>query len=190
MHSDLFRYALMQRTDSIWVDLDVIALRSFDAAGDWVFGFESNDSVNCAVLRIPRESKTLKGLLKITPDTVGFPPGLSRFRRIKYKLKSAGRGLPIERWPWGSVGPALLTRHLRETGEIVHALPPSAFYPVPYTDAGLLLIPDAITPESLPDDAWAVHLWASKLRKIRDAEHGGKVPPGSYLAQVIQDTSS
>ncbi|MFA7434327.1 MAG: hypothetical protein WCZ72_11540 [Gemmobacter sp.] len=188
LHSDLFRYALMQKTDSIWVDLDVIALRSLDGAGDWIFGFEADEKVNCAVLRLPHESRTLRALLEITPDTTGLPPWMTGFRRFKYWLKSAGRGLPIERWPWGAVGPTLLTHQLRKTGEIAHTLPQTVFYPVPYADAGLLLTPGAITCESLPPDTWAVHLWASRLGKIRASEHGGQIPPGSFLAQMLDES--
>lgn len=181
IHSDLFRYALLAQTDQIWVDLDIIALRSFNGAGDWLFGYETDTEVNNAVLRLPRDSKTLQKLKTLRVDTVGLPDMLTGMRRFKYWLKSGGRGLSIDRWPWGATGPRALTHYLRESGEIVHALPQSAFYAIPLSYAGRFVAPGAVTRDTLPADAWAAHLWGKELRQYLQKHHKGIVPQRSFL---------
>lgn len=187
LHSDLFRYALLAKTDKIWVDLDVIALRSFKEFGEWVFGYESNDSINCAVLRLPKDSKTLQELIKLTPDTVGIPEFFSQRRRIRYLIRTLGRGLPIDRWKWAWAGPRALTHALIQTGEIKHALPISAFYSVSYDDVEKFVAPGALPISSFPKDSWAIHLWASQLRTVINQEHGGRAPRDSFLDLALRD---
>lgn len=80
LHSDLFRYALQAKTDYIWVDLDIIALRSFDFPRPWVFGLETETEANNAVLKLPKDSQTLQELLKINERTIGLPPMMKGFQ--------------------------------------------------------------------------------------------------------------
>lgn len=136
IHANLFRYALLARTEAVWVDLDLLALRPLDIPGDWIFGWESERHVNNAVLRLPLASATLRALLALGPDTVGFPDYLRGLERAKLWLRTLGRGTTIDRWPWGATGPKALTHALRQTGEIRHALPVAAFYAVPAEEAG------------------------------------------------------
>ncbi|WP_152988233.1 hypothetical protein [Paracoccus sp. MKU1] len=186
LHADLFRYALLAQTDMIWVDLDIIALRPFAYASPWIFGYEGSSTVNNAVLRLPESSDTLRLLQQFQPDTVGLPPFMSGFRRFKYQLRTFGRGMSIERWPWGATGPRGLTHFLRLTGEISHALPVSAFYAISKDDAGRFLVPGALRASDLPSDAWCVHLWAKELRQELRRHHHGQVPAGSFLDLAIR----
>lgn len=187
LHSDLFRYQLMAKTEKIWVDLDVIALRPFDFDSAWVFGYESVDLVAMGVLRLPKSSRTLQGLLTLKPDMVGFPPYLSGFRLAKYWLRTAGRGLPLERWPWGGTGPRVLTHYLEQSGEIRYALPVSAFYSVPLHEAERFLEPGALTKADLPAEAWAVHLWGKDLRQAIAGRYAGQIPAGSFLDLTMRE---
>lgn len=187
LHSDLFRYALMDRSAAIWVDLDMIALRPFRFDSPYVFGFEDHaGSVNCAVLRMPRESQALRALLAFNEDTVGTPPLLTGFRKWKYRLRGLGRGLPIDVWPWGSIGPHALTHYLRETGEISHAMPVEAFYAVHISEMERFITPGALTPAQIPDSAYGLHLWGGLMRAHLAQHHGGQVPEGSYMAGLIE----
>ncbi|MDO5527870.1 MAG: hypothetical protein Q4F71_00550 [Paracoccus sp. (in: a-proteobacteria)] len=186
LHSDLFKYAMLAKIEMLWVDLDIIALKPFSFPSPWVFGYEGPDAVNGAVLGMPRESAALAALLEFKHDTIGLPQYLSGTRRLKYLLRSLGRGLPINRWPWVAVGPRALTYYLQMTGEISHTLPQSAFYHVPLENARLLVAPDAVSRESLPPEAWAVHLWGKKLRTVIAEEFGGTIPTGSFLANEME----
>lgn len=188
-HADLFRYALLGQTDMIWVDLDIIALRPFDGNARWIFGYEDETTVNNAILRLPKDSQTLRLLRQFHLGTRGIPPFMSGFRRLKYQVRTLGRGLPIDRWPWGSTGPRGLTHFLRVTGEIRHARPVSTFYAVPQHEAARFLVPDGLTMSDLPKEAWAVHLWAKDLRRELDRRHGGKVPEQSFLGRVLGEAA-
>ena len=185
LHSDLFRYAMIGQTDLIWVDLDIIALRSFDFPSPWVMGYETATELNGAVLRLPKDSVTLQELRRLRTDTVGYPPSFSPFRRWKYRLRTLGRGQPITRWAWGMAGPRALTHLARASGEIAHALPVSAFYAIPFTQAHRFAQPGALSRSDLPPDAVAVHLWGKELRAHLTVDFGGEVPDGSFLARAM-----
>lgn len=191
LHSDLFRYALMKKTNLIWVDLDLLALRKFDFNSDYVYGYESQSFINGAVLRIPHESPALKILTSFNEDTVGIPPGIEifSFEMIKFLIKSIfiRRSFHISSWPWGSVGPKVITHFLRKTGEDKHAFPIKAFYPLPFERVEDLLKPNLIKKDMFDKDCYAVHLWGKELRKIMNDKYGGKIPEGSFLFEYLND---
>jgi len=187
LHSDLFRYALIGKTNQIWVDLDIIALQPFSFDTDYIFGYESPHEVNGAVLKLPKSSTALKDLLKYTPEIRGYPPFLKTSRKFKYFLKSFGQGLPIEKWPWGSLGPRALTYHLSKTSEINFALPTEAFYPIPFENAENFLIPNLITAESFSIKTYGVHFWGNAVRKLLKSKYNGNIHADSYLGKCILD---
>lgn len=187
LHADIFRCFLMQKTDYIWVDLDVVALRSFDCLGDWVFGKETDSFVNNAVLKLPREAISLDVISKYSADFSGIPPFLMGSRKIRYQIKNFFKGgLSVEDWPWGALGPQLLTYALRQTGEIQHALPVSAFYAIGMHQIALFADPNGIDPSLIPQDAYALHLWGKELRIFLQTHHEGKAPKGSFIHQLLE----
>lgn len=185
LHSNFFRYALMRNTDHVWVDLDMIALRRFEFEGDRVYAHENSSRVNCAVLRMPKDSPALAELSKLGPGTRGIAPHITGLRRAKYWVRTLGRGVPVERWPWGSTGPRALSAHLKRTGEIRFALPAETFYPVPSTDCARFLAPGELSEASFGSATIGVHISASVVQRIAKARHGGRIPEGSFLAHQI-----
>lgn len=190
LHSDLFRYTLMDKTDYIWVDLDIIALKPFDFQSDWIVGFEANYSISGAVFRVPKTSHTIQALLKLEKDTKGIPPVLKGFQRFRYQLKSlAYGGLSIDRWPYAITGPGLITYYMKKFQEDKFALPPAVFYCIPIEEVGKLLTPFAITKSSLPKTAYGVHLWGKELRAQLD-EIGGEIPKNCFLDELLSQINS
>ncbi|MEH6772471.1 MAG: hypothetical protein V7668_00965 [Cereibacter changlensis] len=185
LHSNFFRYALMKKTEHVWVDLDMILLRPFDFEGDYILGHEGETRVNCAVLRMPKDSPALAELLRFQGGTRGIAPHVTGFRRFKYQVMTLGRGKPIEQWPWGSTGPRALSIFLRKHGEIHHALPVEAFYAIPPGECRRFLEPQGLSDESFGPGAYAVHLSASNVNKLLRREFGGVIPPGSFLGQHV-----
>lgn len=187
LHSDLFRFALMEKTNAIWVDLDIIALRSFNFPTDWIFAYESKSIVNGAVLKLPKDSQTLKHLSQYNSDYKGPPLHSTKgFRRFRYRLRSfLTGGMTIDLWPWGSLGPLALTHFLRQTGEIKHAYPINAFYSIPLKEVERFVKPGALSDKDIPKDAWALHLWGKELRQIIEEKYYGDVPDGSFLAKHL-----
>nr|WP_111297723.1 hypothetical protein [Paracoccus saliphilus] len=186
LHSNFFRFALMRKTDDVWVDLDMIALQPFEFLTDRIYGFEKPDQVNCAVLRLPKSSATLADLSRLAPGTRGVAPHVGGLRRAKYWIKTLGRGVPIERWPWGSTGPRALTTFLRRHGEIRHALPQQVLYPILTKDCARFLAPGDLGDTSFGPETRAVHVTASNLNKLMARGlHGGEIPESSFLGQHV-----
>lgn len=188
LHSDLFRYALMEKSNTVWVDLDIVALKKFDFSTDWVIGFESeaHSFVGSAVLQLPESSKTLQAAKKIDEKTRGLPPTLTRSQRIRYFFKSLYYGsLTIDRWPYGSVGPALLTHYLKHFNELSHVMPQDVFYSITLDRVHDILTPGAMSLQSLPENVYAIHLWGKQLRNCLEKDFHNKIPKGSLLSEII-----
>ncbi len=185
LHSNFFRYALMARTDHVWVDLDMIALRQFDLSGDRIYAFEYPGRVNCAVLRMPADSPALAELLRFRPDTRGIAPHISGLRRLKYQLRTLGRGVPINQWPWGSTGPRALSHYLRKHDEMKYAMPMETFYPIAPNDCRLFVAPAALADKDFGPTTWGVHLSASNVHKLLRADFGGVIPADSFLGHHV-----
>lgn len=185
LHSDLFRYQLLCRTDYTWVDLDMIAFRKFDDA-DWIFAPQSEEFYNGAVLKLPKISQTLQALCRYDHNTRGMPIAVHGFRGLKLKIRNWFLGgIPIARWPWGALGPAGLTHFLNQYGETENALPQAAFYHIPFWEVRRFVEPGALTQSDFPPEAWGVHLWAKELRQVIKNDFGGQIPEGSYLATLL-----
>lgn len=182
LHSNFFRFALLRETDHVWTDLDVIALRPFDLAPDRIYAWENETRVNCAVLRLPKDSPTLAALSEIGPATRGVAPHIQGLRRAKYWVRTLGRGVPVDRWPWGSTGPRALTTYLARFGEIDRALPAVTFYPIPSRDSLRFLTPGDVTDATFPPETRGVHVSASVCWRLARERHGGRIPEGSFLA--------
>lgn len=184
LHSDLFRYSLIAKTDLIWVDLDILPLRSFDFDREYIFGFESDSFINGAVLRMPKDSLALKELLSFNEKTKGFPVNIDlfSFETAKFLFRVLlYKRLDITVWPWGSIGPKAITSALRRTGEEIYALPKESFYPISFENLEDLLLPGLVTKDMFNEKCYAIHLWGKELRNIIDNKYNGFPPKGSFL---------
>lgn len=185
LHSNFFRYALMARTESTWVDLDIIALRPFDFEGARIYAHENPERVNCAVLRMPASSPVLAELLHFKPGMRGIAPHITGLRRLKYQIKTLGRGVPIEDWPWGSTGPRALSAYLRRHDEMKYALPMETFYPIAPQDCGRFIAPGSLRDSDFGPATYGVHLSASNVQKLLARDYGGAIPEGSFLGHHV-----
>jgi len=185
IHADIFRYAMLQATGNIWVDLDVFSLREFFFDTEYVFGFEMGTQVNNAVLGLPKTSAALQGLCSMNVDTFGFPKAGNIKRRLEWLWSMRFRPTSIEYWPWGCTGPRAATYYFRKTGEVKHARPIEAFYPVGFQDLDQLVIPGALTVDEFSDATYGIHLWAAGLKRHVNGQLGGKVHPNSLLGELM-----
>ncbi len=180
LHSDIFRYAMLAKTDLMWVDTDVLCLRPYHPSSPYVFGYEDERTINGAVLRLPQNSLALQQLLRYQPDTYGYPPFFSTERKIRYWLKNGGKTPHISRWPWGAIGPKGLTHHLRDSGEIQQAQAQNAFYAISASEITQLTRSGGLSRSALSTDVYYLHLWGKELRASMQTQ---ALEIGSFLAE-------
>jgi hypothetical protein len=169
--ADMFRYRMIRETGRCWVDADVLCLGQPDFFGDeYVFGRQadavSQELVNNAVLRLPKQSPALSELVTTAESA------------IDADLK------------WGALGPFLLTPVLRRHGLYSRARPPHQFYPIEPELFGMLFIParrDAV--QAKLSGATFLHLWSEAIKWTGWNPTVGP-PPGSYLHDAFFATGT
>lgn len=154
--SNWFRYKLLHELGGWWTDTDVICLSEMVPESSLSFAYQDDATLNCALLKIP----------------AGHPLSGTLLR----EALALGRN-----FEWGQCGPHLLTRVVAELQLGHWALPSSAFYPLPYSRARDVLVPELRDKVAqAAGRSYFIHLWNEMLRQARVAKN---IPPpaGSYL---------
>lgn len=187
IHADLWRLHLMQQTDYIWVDADVLCVKPFDFNNDFVFGLENRRAICNAVLRLPARSAALQALMQFIADPYTIAPWLGADQQATLRV-AAENGAPVHfaDQAWGLTGPAALSYFLKQHGEWDHALPQTVFYPVPFKQRNKVFLGRVNLRERfLSDDTHAVHLWARRLKWRLQEEENNRPRRGSFLDQAL-----
>jgi hypothetical protein len=180
LFSDLFRYELLAREAGLWIDTDVLCVRPIQREGEYVFGFESSERINGAVLRLPATSPILSDLRSIF-EPGWIPPWHHGLKRAAHALRyRIGSGYGVSKMSWGSAGPRALTFFARRHGIAGFARPIEEFYPLPPSDALRVTRPDLDLSRIVTDRTLCIHLWADKLSGLQQAD----IHPRSFLAAV------
>lgn len=140
--ANLFRYKLLHERGGWWADLDVVCLRPFDFAADYVFSSEEDGpvrTVTSGVFKAPPRAPVLAAAWQ-TADAKD--PDLLR---------------------WGETGPRLLDELVTKFGLGHYVEPPGTFMPIPWQQWRRILEPD--DGQLLPPAARAVHLWNEMWRR-------------------------
>ena len=107
--TDFIRLAVLYNEGGVYVDTDVLVLKSFASLGNNVIGLQSMNKLNGAVMKFEKGSEYIKACLEEYIAT--YDPTV-----------------------WNSNGPALLSRvrarpRFHRQPQLVRVLPPDAFYP-------------------------------------------------------------
>ncbi len=182
--SDIFRLHLFEKTDFIWVDLDAYCVRPFDFETPYVFAHSGVGGFPNGVVRLPKDSETLKLMLEFVTDPNPTQPWRGdRLRRINRRRVSNGESWGIETLPWGCSGPKAFGHFLRQTGEDRHAMPADAFYPLLPDHLWKLHAPEIETADIEREGVYSVHIYGHQKKYLARAAQG--LPkPGSYLARL------
>lgn len=185
LFSDIFRYELMRKVDGIYVDCDVYCLQPLTIPEHgYVLGFEDDNWINGAVLRIPADSKLLKSLLNAAYDPQFVPPWYSRTRQFRLKTKKAfGIGTSIADMPWGVIGPKAITYYVREYQNVQNIQPIDIFYPVHYQCISQLCDPNLTIQDITTSRTLAIHLYNEMLRGINLES----IDSNSTLARLLKN---
>lgn len=161
--SNLFRYLLMQKMETCWVDCDLLCLRPADFCNDaFVFGRTTPEmnhewGINGAVLKLPSDSLVLARLI--------------RHARTAADLDQ----------PWGVIGPLLITRLFNESGLSELARPMSDFYPLDSARFWMPLLPEAArNVEAAVSSSRMLHLWHNNFKRCGYDKQAAP-PEGSFL---------
>jgi len=186
IHADMWRLQLLKKTDKIWVDADIYCYRPFDFDSEFVFGWEKKDLVCNAVLGLPRDCDTLNQLLAFFEDEYAIGPWLDDWQRDELEAeKRAGKPVHMTEQNWGFTGPASVTHFLKETGEIDHAQPQEAFYPVSYKNRNHLIISRFKPEEEMTEKTYGVHFWARRMKpRLEEKEHNTP-RRGSFMDKLL-----
>jgi hypothetical protein len=182
--SNIFRYHLLKKSLGYWVDMDFYFLKPLNFTNDYVFGYEREDSINSAILKIPANSEMLRIIFQLMQPNVR-PPWYGPKRTLLYYGRKIMNGpIKIEDLPWGTFGPQLVTYAARKSGCYRVAQQQSVFYPVAYDRVGLFLEPaDKARQKIEHGGTVAIHLYRSAIERLLKT---GAPPVGSYLADACK----
>lgn len=185
VYADIFRLLMIRDTGAIWADLDAYCVRPFILPSPWLFGYEppvsGKSSVANGVLGFPKDSKTLASSIDLVTQDSPIPPFFNGGRRGRLaERKARGESFGFQDFSWGASGPRLIDYYLRETGEIIHALPQNVLYPGPRAFNRPLLKPNYEISVFEHPETLSVHIFGKTKTFLRE-EFDGIPPDGSYL---------
>ena len=141
--SNLFRYKLLYEHGGFWADLDIICLRPFEFAADYVFASENTPEnhvkVANAVMKAPRGSECIKACYEEASRTDA----------------TTAR--------WGETGPELLASIIRKFQLEDFVMSPTTFAPINHWEFRKLV--DPTFQFEIPGKSYAVHFWNEMWRR-------------------------
>jgi hypothetical protein len=166
--SDHFRLEGLSQGRGIWTDLDLVFMRPLPS-DDLVFGWESDSSINGAVLRFPAASEAQADYLALCRQRPVSPiapwwPMQKKFKRSLKILSKKLRNRPVLA---NHYGPEALTHFACKYGLASHASPQDVYYPVPPPWPGTTHYSEAEGVDRyITTRTKSVHLWHSLYRRM------------------------
>ncbi len=186
--SDVFRYHMLAQNDGmIWVDTDAYCVRPLSVGHGHVYGWESPQGLNCAVLGLPKGSDALARLVEMTrhphiiPDWITGPD-----RDALVAQQAAGEQVHVSQMPWGVWGPLALTHVLQGTGDVQFAQPQDVFYPFNWQTRQLMMNPMVDHFAHVTPRTQIIHLYGSWMRRCMVNYWQGQPRPGSLLDRLLK----
>src|SRR3984885_651683 len=130
--SDFFRMRLMARNEGLWLDADVLLLKSvqIDPAKPY-FARERRRQLGNSVLYLPPDDPIVAAFTDLMAQDELMPDWLTVRHRLTYWMRALrGRSQRVSDIRIALYGPAALTALARREGRMHHALPKKSFYAV------------------------------------------------------------
>lgn len=189
LFSDLFRFHLMAaRPGEIWIDADMYCWRPVDVRTPHIFGYETRNQLNGAILRLPQDSEALGQLLEFTSDEYSIPEFLPEEMQADYRAR-AEKGDPVHvaEMPWGIWGPLGVTHFLKKTGEARFARPEDVYYPIHFKDRQMFFRRPARVMRRLTDETMTIHMWARRVKRFAAKRHQGRAQADTFLGWALAE---
>jgi hypothetical protein len=129
--SDFFRMRLMVNSAGLWLDADVLLLKSIeiDPAKPY-FAWETRRLLGNSVLYLPSNDPIVTAYEALMAQDELTPDWLSLRHRLIFLMHRLRGTKRLSEVRLAIFGPAALTALARRTGELSHALPKQSFYAV------------------------------------------------------------
>ena len=178
--SDFFRFKLLSLCDGIYADCDIFCLKALET-DDFLVGFEADNTINGALLALPKDSPLLHDLIGMfDPDCIPVWLPVRKQRKLRWK-KRFGWPVDYTEMPWGTYGPSALTYFIRKAGLLEKVQPRDVFYPVDYRHIDSLFDPDLTISDITTSRTLCIHLYNERLRR----RMGQPVPSSSPLGRLL-----
>lgn len=159
--ANFFRYKLLLERGGWWVDTDVVCLKPFDFADEYVFATEADgerDAVSSGVIKAPAGSEVMAYAWQVCAE------------KDPRQLK------------WGETGPQLITKAVDRFSLAQYQKPCHYFNPVGYMDWHKVLGPDA--EGLLHEDSYAIHLWNEMWRRAAGKDKNAAYDPNCLYERL------
>jgi hypothetical protein len=146
--ANLFRYHLLKVRATTWLDLDIFLLKKLPLDQDFLIGFEAENRVNNAVMRIPKNHILIDKLIEASESKN-----------------------PVDLF-WGQTGPYLLSDLVSEMQltNLVSNL--KVFYPISVYEIWKIFDPDSFNDiEQSTKNSVSIHLYNEMLRREWPVKH-------------------
>ncbi len=185
---DRFRYLLLsQHQGVISAEADICLLKPLEPVEGYIVGWQSEAFIGGEILALPQNSLALAALVAFTADPHPIPVWADADTRAFLDAqRDAGAPVPARDQLWGLWRSHALTHFLTESGEIGHALPSEAFYPIPFWARGFLLARKRTLAEETTEASRAVALYGSETGRALVELEGGLPKYWSPLGDLLR----
>ncbi len=177
--ADWFRYKLLFEKGGFWVDTDVVCMKPFQFDSDLIFGLESNNTANIAVLCFPMRHEVCSFLIDFCENPNKILP-FDTFKDKKRKLKRRILGKGINQMKWGEAGPVGFTSTLIHFDLLNLAKPFTYFYPISNNNWNSIYDTTLSKDFNLFHDTYAIHLW-NEMSRIENFDKNKRQDKASLI---------
>ena len=174
-----FRYHMMKKGLGVWLDTDVILIKPINLDDDYIFGWQSDELINNAVLFLPEAAAITDEICRFVDQKYPIPPFADPKVRAELERRAKlGSPVDAEDLPWGVYGPRALTYFVRKNNLLGFAKARQVFYPLHWSNAHVLFSADYDVQSMLTPITVAIHLWnyaARRPSKFRPDNPVGKL---------------
>lgn len=174
-----FRYKLLFERGGFWVDTDVICMKPFQFDSNIIFGLESNNKANLAVLCFPKGHELCLYLKDFCENPNKILP-FDTFKDKKRKLKRRILGKGITHMKWGEAGPVGFTSTLIHFDLLQLAKPFTFFYPISHHNWNSIYDTTLGKDVNLFHDTFAIHLW-NEMSRIENFDKNKRQDKASLI---------
>jgi hypothetical protein len=168
--SDVFRYKLIEKQKGWWFDADVLCLA---------------DSLKYIQLLESKQHKLSMGFQ--TEDIVAIGVLYIDDKKVTNELFSQIKNIEGKEFDWGTIGPKLMTKVIKDLGLIKYIDPVDFYYAIHYNEFRRLYDPEwKDWCKEKTKTSYAVHLW-NEIRRVQLIPKNILPVKGSFLYEAYMD---